>query len=321
MLTRASWTGADELHVGDEVLVVASPDRRPDRKLALGQRIHRADGSILFASPQGKARYEGTDNPVDRNRMSPETADTIFGTWFAGGFTDGLDQGFGGAGPSGAGMAGGPATGMGGFPGGGMAVPPGGGMTTLLGGGMGGLRGARAPTYISLTEQGEASLARNAPNPLSNCGNNSMPLVLDAIYPMAIWEGQDDTLIIGYELSSVDRVVHMNTPEHPAEGEFVLGHSVGWWEEGELVVETANFAPHDWGLARGIASGTQKHIVERYRLGDDRKTLELTYTVSDPEYIAEPFTRSFYYRYPESYELQPYDCDAASANQNETAGQ
>jgi hypothetical protein len=69
-----------------------------------------------------------------------------------------------------------------------------------------------------------------------------------------------------------------------------MGHSVGWFEGDELVVETSNFLADRWGSHTGVDSSDQKHLVERYSLSPDGLELNVVITVTDPVYLAEPVT-------------------------------
>ncbi len=67
-----------------------------------------------------------------------------------------------------------------------------------------------------------------------------------------------------------------------------MGHSVGWFEGDELVVETTNFTARRWGVYVGIDSSDQKQLVERYSLAEDGTVLKVLMTVTDPEYLTAP---------------------------------
>jgi hypothetical protein len=80
---------------------------------------------------------------------------------------------------------------------------------------------------------------------------------------------------------------------HAGEGERTLqGHSIGWWEGETLVVDTVDFAVHrsPYGSGTGIPLGTEKHVVERYRLSDDGTHAFVDIVLEDSEYLAEPVT-------------------------------
>jgi hypothetical protein len=99
---------------------------------------------------------------------------------------------------------------------------------------------------------------------------------------------------------------------HPGDGERTLqGHSIGWWEGETLVVDTVDFADHrsPYGSGTGIPSGAEKHVVERYRLSDDGTHALVDIVLEDPEYLAEPVTAQFVWRYSPHFEMLQLGCD------------
>ena len=94
---------------------------------------------------------------------------------------------------------------------------------------------------------------------------------------------------------------------------FAGGHSIGWWDEDALVVDTANFTDHRSPYQMGVPSGAQKHVVERYRLNEEGTRMIVEFTLEDPEYIAEPLTHSRELIYSPQVELSSYDCDPEAA--------
>ena len=111
------------------------------------------------------------------------------------------------------------------------------------------------------------------------------------------------------------RVVYMDGRNHPPAGErAALGHSIGRWEGDVLVVETANFADNVWGTARGIPSGANMRVVERYRLADGGATLTIDFTIEDPEFLTAPVSGSDQWRYAPYLELLPNKCDLEVAH-------
>jgi hypothetical protein len=86
-----------------------------------------------------------------------------------------------------------------------------------------------------------------------------------------------------------ERVVYLDGRAHPpATQTFLHGHSVGRWEGSTLVVETTNFKEHPMGLSTSLPSSSQKRLTERFRVGDDGKTLLYSGIVEDPVYLAKP---------------------------------
>jgi hypothetical protein len=61
------------------------------------------------------------------------------------------------------------------------------------------------------------------------------------------------------------------------------GESIGRWENDTLVVDTKHFvADHHW-IDSGIPGSDALHIVERMKLTNEGKTLEIEYTLTDPK--------------------------------------
>jgi hypothetical protein len=70
-----------------------------------------------------------------------------------------------------------------------------------------------------------------------------------------------------------------------------MEHSIGRWEDGVLVVDTRNFSDHRRGLGfGGLASGPQKHPVERFALRADGTAIDYSFPLADPDRLAEPVT-------------------------------
>ena len=95
------------------------------------------------------------------------------------------------------------------------------------------------------------------------------------------------TLQYGYV--DLVRTIHLNRSEHPGDIEpSVTGHSIGWWEDDTLVVDTIGFAPGvfdhlDWPRFR--MHSDRWHVVERFRVSPDGRTLTRSYTFEDPLYM------------------------------------
>jgi len=79
------------------------------------------------------------------------------------------------------------------------------------------------------------------------------------------------------------------------------GDSIGHWEGDTLVVETTNFEPkHHW-VQTGIPISDQYKIVERIKLKDEGKTMEDTFTMTDPvNWEGEWVNTKRWYRYDNS---------------------
>jgi hypothetical protein len=167
------------------------------------------------------------------------------------------------------------------------------------------------------TEKGAASQAayRDADYPAANCIPYAAPhLMALAPYRFEI-DIQEDRVVIAAEFFNVIRTVYMDGRTHPENGERSnQGHSVGSWDGDVLVVETTQFTDDPSGNLRGIPSGAQKHVVERFRLSDDGTQLIIDYVVEDPEYLLEPTTGTSVWDYAPDGEMLPFGCSRENAS-------
>jgi hypothetical protein len=88
-----------------------------------------------------------------------------------------------------------------------------------------------------------------------------------------------------------ERHIDMRSTIHPASIEQSwAGHSIGWWEDDVLVIDTIGFEPG--ALIGATPHSGQLHVVERFSL--DEQTMSLTREVEaeDPAYLTEFFTNS-----------------------------
>ena len=170
---------------------------------------------------------------------------------------------------------------------------------------------------LALTEAGAEAQASfdelSAENPESTCIGRPTPamIVSTTIFPIQIaFNEASETIMIRTELYDEERTVYMDGRGHPNPSErFVTGHSIGYWESDTLIVDTANFIDHRSPYQIGVPSGGQKHVVERYRLGEDGTRIVVDFTLEDPEYLSEPLTHSRELIYSPELEINEFNCD------------
>jgi hypothetical protein len=171
------------------------------------------------------------------------------------------------------------------------------------------------------TAKGRAAQSAYTPaaNPTADCVPYPSPFLPVLPYLNEI-ERRGDTVIIRSEFFNVDRTVYLDGRGHPENGPRTnQGHSIGRWEDDVLVVDTTHFADHRIGNnplltnTQGIPSGAQKHVVERYRLSEDRTRLLIDFFVEDPEYLAKPFTAHMEWDYAPALKLVRFGCEPEQA--------
>ena len=126
-----------------------------------------------------------------------------------------------------------------------------------------------------------------------------------------------DQIVIRHEFMDTVRVVDLTTREHPADAEIpVTGHSVGWFEDSTLVIETVGFAagvllPHP-----GVLHSEDMRVVERLSLSENGTQLIRDYEVTDPQYFSNPYTGTNRWNRSE-IALSTYDCTELSGINNQ----
>jgi hypothetical protein len=92
-----------------------------------------------------------------------------------------------------------------------------------------------------------------------------------------------------------------------------MGHSVGWFEGDQLVVETSNFIADTWGSHTGVDSSAQKQLLERYSLTNGGLGLMVEITLTDPVYLTQPVTFNHYWKKLPDRELVQAPCTLESS--------
>jgi len=106
------------------------------------------------------------------------------------------------------------------------------------------------------------------------------------VWPIAMIQMPTAIYMISEFMNSM-RVVYLDGRSH-TDPDLVVrtfnGESVGHWEGDTLVVETKNFIndPHHW-VDQGVPASDELRIIERIRMINDGKALEIAMTLTDPK--------------------------------------
>ena len=175
------------------------------------------------------------------------------------------------------------------------------------------------PVSLPMTPRGQAVLDNFSPadDPALDCVPDSLPNTILPIFPVEFTRVGEDELHMWYEEFDGRRVVHLGMREHPTDIEpSYMGHSIGWFEDGVLVIDTRHFEETVWGLGRGAPSSPQKRLVERYSLADDGMRLDVEYWFEDSEYLTERVSVQGEMFLKPGYEMEPWDCDPGAARRH-----
>jgi hypothetical protein len=166
-----------------------------------------------------------------------------------------------------------------------------------------------------LTEKARAAIANV--DARSTTQKDCIPIGVPGVmfYPVAnTVTVQKDRVVMRVDWMDSERTIFLDGRAHPPAGQtFLHGHSVGRWEGDALVVETTNFREHAMGLTLTMPSSSQKRVVERFRLGPDRRRLMYSGVVEDAVYLAKPVEWSGQWEYRPNMPHSNQKCDLAVA--------
>ena len=172
----------------------------------------------------------------------------------------------------------------------------------------------RAMMNHPLTEKGQLAKAEfdESMSPALDCIAFPTPVLMamNHTYLMEV-EIREDEILLRNEFYDVRRIIYMDGRKHPQNGDRTIqGHSVGWWDEGTLVIDTAQFAVHRTPiLGAGVPSGSEKHVVERLALSEDGSQVAVNILMNDPEYLVGPMAVDLVWSYAPHLAMDTVDCD------------
>jgi hypothetical protein len=290
-LRRSGWT-TELFPVGAKVTIEAAPDRLDPASCYLNT-IRFADGSHMdrygqyVKGPGGLREVRGELPTAAKTRAAklPSGEPNLSGEWAPEQVVMADPRGSGG------GLV--PLSTVSQYDSGQRARGGGGGGARPGGAGRGAPAGPRSYRGTELTPLGESQAAAFAreDNPRFRCETTSILFDWTFDGPINRITQAKDTIVIEYGQMNLKRTVFMNTKSHPANVKpSRTGHSIGWWDNDVLVVDTVGFLP---GVLEAPVRHSEKlHVVERFAL--DPKTMKITrsYTAQDPDYLKGTYAGS-----------------------------
>jgi hypothetical protein len=177
------------------------------------------------------------------------------------------------------------------------------------------------PMMAYLTEAGRAAVEAYDPfvdDPTFRCD----PVAIRRVWfapgtPLAILREANGDIVLRHEWMDVERIIHMNTTGHPADGPRTsLGHSIGRFENDTLVIETANYSEGVLSQyvevpgepTRGLLHSDQLRSTERVAFDAESNRLSVTITLDDPVFYTRPFDPVSARYAPSELEIRPFGC-------------
>jgi hypothetical protein len=145
------------------------------------------------------------------------------------------------------------------------------------------------------------------------CAAPSIVYAMQGPFPFEIYQ-TPELIVFKYEYFDMVRLIFMDGRGHPRTDapHSNIGHSVGRWEGGELVIDTTHLASATI-TNNGLDHSANIHLVERYKLSTDGKTLMATQWFEDPEVLDNNGARYMQWDAKTGEYVFPYNCDPSFA--------
>jgi hypothetical protein len=172
------------------------------------------------------------------------------------------------------------------------------------------------PSAMPLTEAGQKAIegfdGASTDNPRLRCEPTN--ILFDWAFETDVnrIEQTADTITLRYGSMGIERTVHLNMTEHPrGVAPSRAGHSIGRWDGDTLVVDTIGFEPGILLADGRVPHSGRLHVVERFTLGDEGRSLRRTFVATDPLYFEGEYKGADTV-YVADVPYQPIACDDLS---------
>jgi hypothetical protein len=142
---------------------------------------------------------------------------------------------------------------------------------------------------------------------MRRCQPPGLPRLLAQAMPFEFLQ-RDEVVFITYQWNHLVRVIQMNIAQPEPVGPTYLGQSVGYWDDGALVIDTIAFNDKTFLDDFGMPHSDSLHLTERYRIDDESGRLHLQMTIEDPQTFSKPWQSEFEFRAERGGRLQEDIC-------------
>ena len=158
-------------------------------------------------------------------------------------------------------------------------------------------------------EQAKHYSYKNDTSVQNNCKSPTMAFLMQAPFPMQIYQGRD-MMVMKMEFMDMIRIVFTDGRGHePADAPHTkAGDSIGHWEGDTLVVDTDHLESGTM-MNNGFDHTENMHVVEKFRLSPDGNTLWATQLYEDPDTFKGKAARYLSWTRKAGEYVYPYDCD------------
>jgi hypothetical protein len=140
------------------------------------------------------------------------------------------------------------------------------------------------------------------------CLPPSIVYTMQGPFPMEIYQATE-LIVFKLEYFDLVRVVFMDGRAHPTDvPHSKVGHSIGRWEGSTLVVDTTRISESTI-TNNGLNHSDQVHVIERFWLSEDGKTLFGLQEFEDPQVLDNRGARFMQWSRSPGEFVFPYECD------------
>jgi len=149
-------------------------------------------------------------------------------------------------------------------------------------------------------------------NDIGLCWPAGVPIMMTRVWPISMIQLPTAIYMI-QELMNSLRVIYLDGRGH-TDPEIAVrsfnGESIGKWEGDTLVIDTTNFVDeHHWIHDRlGIPASDALHVVERIRMQNEGKRLEIEYTLTDPKMWAGDWKTVKHWNRADDRDISEVEC-------------
>jgi len=145
------------------------------------------------------------------------------------------------------------------------------------------------------------------------CAAPSIIYSMQGPFPFELYQ-TPQMIVIKYEYFDQVRIIFMDGRPHPPADapHSKMGHSIGHWDGKELVVDTTHIAAATI-TNNGLDHDDQVHMVERYKLSADGKSLVATQWFEDRAVLENNGARFIAWTKKPGQYVFAYDCDPSLA--------
>jgi hypothetical protein len=132
-------------------------------------------------------------------------------------------------------------------------------------------------------------------DPVYQCQMHGVPRLMYEAMPFQILQTPKQLLML-FQWNREFRMIDMNVAHSEPAGPQFQGQSVGKWEGDALVVDSNAFDASTYLDASGLPHSEDLHVVERYQVIDQGRTLLGQFTIEDPKIFSAGWQTSARFR-------------------------